>query len=291
MTQPRREIASRAPALSSLTGFLLRRAYARTLDFARTSLDDDANMRDVGVLTILDSHGPMSQGAVADRMQTNRTVMVKLAEALESEGYLVRDRNPADRRAYALTITDAGRLRLKELLRELTDAEVILTAHLSAPDHARLNELLRTLVPEDALATFPTLRDHTGYLVSVAHLQLRGDAIDLLKPLGIEPRDFGVMSVIDRDGPCTQQHVADVLGVSAPTVLWAIDDLERNGLVRRARVTSDRRSYDLSLTESGRWCLSDAVELVETVQARMTERLGERGDVELRTLLTSIVGL
>ena len=277
--------------MSSLTGFLLRRAYARTMDFARTSLDADANMRDVGVLTVLESHGPMSQGAVADRTQTNRTVMVKLAEALEAEGYLVRERNPADRRAYVLTITPSGRRRLADLLLELTDADAALNADLSSEQRDRLNTLLRAVVPDDALAAFPSLRDHTGYLISVAHLDQRGRSIDLLEPLGLEPREFGVMAVIDRDGPCTQQHVADVLGVSAPTVLWAIDDLERDDLVVRTRVSSDRRSYDLSLTEQGIERLAKAVDLVATEQDSLAGRLGAAGDAELRTLLTALVGL
>ena len=277
--------------MSSLTGFLLRRAYARTMDFARTSLDADANMRDVGVLTVLESHGPMSQGAVADRTQTNRTVMVKLAEALEAEGYLVRERNPADRRAYVLTITPSGRRRLADLLLELTDADAALNADLSSEQRDRLNTLLRAVVPDDALAAFPSLHDHTGYLISVAHLDQRGRSIDLLEPLGLEPREFGVMAVIDRDGPCTQQHVADVLGVSAPTVLWAIDDLERDDLVVRTRVSSDRRSYDLSLTEQGIERLAKAVDLVATEQDSLAGRLGAAGDAELRTLLTALVGL
>ncbi|UPK76524.1 MarR family transcriptional regulator [Nocardioidaceae bacterium SCSIO 66511] len=287
----RSEVSARTPAMSSLTGFLLRRAYARTMDFARTSLDADANMRDVGVLTVLESHGPMSQGAVADRTQTNRTVMVKLAEALEAEGYLVRERNPADRRAYVLTITPSGRRRLADLLLELTDADAALNADLSGDQRDRLNTLLRAVVPDDALAAFPSLRDHTGYLISVAHLDQRGRSIDLLEPLGLEPREFGVMAVIDRDGPCTQQHVADVLGVSAPTVLWAIDDLERDELVVRTRVSSDRRSYDLSLTKQGIERLAKAVDLVATEQDSLTERLGAAGDAELRTLLTALVGL
>lgn len=280
-----------APVLSSLTGFLLRRAYALTVDRARSCLGDDANPRDVGILMILDERGPMSQGALADLMSVNRTIMVKLVGALEVGGYVLRERNPADRRAYALTITDAGRRRCEQLMEELRDVESTLSANLDAGGHARLNALLRRLLSEAALTTLPALRDNAGYLITVAYRENLSIAIDLLGPLGIEPRHFGALAVVDRDGPCTQQHVADRLGVSAPAVLPLIDDLELAGFIDRTRDASDRRSYDLTLTGTGHTRLVEALGRVGTVQAATIERLGADGDRELRELLRTVVGL
>lgn len=276
------------PSLSSLTGFLLRRAYAMTMDCARSSLDADANIRDAAILLVLEERGPMSQRAVADLLHVNRTIMVKLVDALESEGYLVRGRNPSDRRAYALTVTAAGRRRRAELMSEFDSAEATLTERLSDAERRRLNRRLRQLLDDDVLV-LPSLHDYTGYLISLAHQQQLQVAEQQLEPLGIQPRDFGVLSVISAADPCSQQHVADVLGVSPPVVLWLVDDLERDGLVRRTRNAADRRSYDLTLTEDGRKRLDRASHLVAETQSAVADRLGVRGDTELRKLLTTIV--
>lgn len=276
------------PSLSSLTGFLLRRAYAMTMDCARSSLDADANIRDAAILLVLEERGPMSQRAVADLLHVNRTIMVKLVDALESEGYLVRGRNPSDRRAYALTVTAAGRRRRAELMSEFDSAEATLTERLSDAERQRLNRRLRQLLDDDVLV-LPSLHDYTGYLISLAHQQQLQVAEQQLEPLGIQPRDFGVLSVISAADPCSQQHVADVLGVSPPVVLWLVDDLERDGLVRRTRNAADRRSYDLTLTEDGRKRLDRASHLVAETQSAVADRLGVRGDTELRKLLTTIV--
>lgn len=289
MARQARTFVGSRPALSSLTGFLLRRAYAMTMDCARSSLDADANIRDASILLILEERGPMSQRAAADLLQINRTIMVKLVDALESEGYLVRERNPADRRAYALTVTAAGRRRRAELMAEFDTAEATLTGRLSAAQRTRLNKRLRQLLDDDAPVAFPSLDEYTGYLITLAHQQQLQVAQRRLEPLELQPRDFGVLSVIDTADPCSQQHIADVLGVSAPVVLWLIDDLEHNGLVLRTRNAADRRSYDLELTDEGRERLDRASSVVAEIQAGVVDRLGARGDGELRTLLTTIV--
>ncbi|MGH3359267.1 MAG: MarR family winged helix-turn-helix transcriptional regulator [Nocardioidaceae bacterium] len=290
MTPRPRTVMPHAPALTSLTGYLLRRAYAMTVDCARSSLDENANLRDVGILTILRERGPMSQRAVADLLQINPTIMVKLVDALESRGYLVRERNPDDRRAYALTITAEGERRREELLGEFDRSEEALTERLSDAERTRLNTRLRRLLQDDALAILPSLLEYTGYLIALAHQQQLGRTRSLLEPLGIQPREFGVMSAIEREDPCSQQHVAELLGVSPPIVLWLIDGLERDELVRRTRNPDDRRSYDLTLTPAGQAKLETAIEVVGSVQEGIVERLGARGDRELRRLLLSIVG-
>lgn len=274
-----------------MTGFLLRRAYALAVDRARTSLGNDANIRDVGILMMLDERGPSSQGALADQLSINRTIMVKLVDVLAREGYVSRDRNPADRRAYALSVTAEGRLRCARLLADLSKVQAALTENLEDAQRSRLNELLRSIVSEAALTILPSLRDNLGYLITVAYRELLDRATARLSKVGIEPRHFGVLSVIDRDGPCTQQHVATVLGVSAPAVLPLIDDVEADRLVNRKRGTTDRRTYDLTLTASGRSRLLEALAVIESVQAEIVGAVGDDGDRDIRRLLRTVVGI
>jgi DNA-binding MarR family transcriptional regulator len=66
------------------------------------------------VLKMLDAVGPCSQQTLSDELRIDRTVMVSVCDDLEKAGYVRRERNPRDRRSYAVTITDSGRQRLAE---------------------------------------------------------------------------------------------------------------------------------------------------------------------------------
>ncbi|MEU4314336.1 MarR family transcriptional regulator [Nocardia sp. NPDC024068] len=68
------------------------------------------------VLKMLAAVGPRSQQALSEELRIDRSVMVGIADELERSGYIRRERDPADRRAYAVTLTAAGR-------RALTQAE------------------------------------------------------------------------------------------------------------------------------------------------------------------------
>ncbi|MEU1668868.1 MarR family winged helix-turn-helix transcriptional regulator [Streptomyces sparsogenes] len=64
------------------------------------------------VLQMLDAVGPCSQQTLSEELRIDRSVMVSICDDLERAGYVRRERNPRDRRSYAVTVTDAGRRRL-----------------------------------------------------------------------------------------------------------------------------------------------------------------------------------
>src|SRR5437870_3874037 len=62
-----------------------------------------------GVLNRL-AVGPISQHQLSEQLGIDRTTMVELIDDLESKGVVVRQRNPADRRAYSIRLTPKGRM-------------------------------------------------------------------------------------------------------------------------------------------------------------------------------------
>lgn len=66
------------------------------------------------VLKMLAEVGPCSQRVLSDELRIDRTVMVGICDGLEQAGHVRRERNVADRRAYAVTITDSGRRLLAQ---------------------------------------------------------------------------------------------------------------------------------------------------------------------------------
>lgn len=278
------------PGLPQLTGYLLRRAYAKASVNAQACIGEETHVREVAILAILDERGPLSQRQLCDLTRINRTIMVKLVDHLESRGWVVRERNPEDRRSYALRLTAAGTQALKGLRRDLGAGERLFTDALTSDERDRLRQLLLILLGEDGWLDIDALATHVGFLVASAHRLVRGWAEEALEPLGLDPRDFGVLSTIARDQPCTQNHLAHSLGVSPPAALTFVEELERVGLVQRERNTEDRRFYDLRLTEAGQSRLVQARRAAVRVQDHVVSRLGKAADDRLRDLLARVVG-
>ena len=88
----------------------------------------------------------MSQQLLGARMHVDRTTIVALVDELERRGFLARRRNPADRRAYALEATTAGRRWRQRTEAQLVEAEDRILAPLHADEREQLKELLRKLV-------------------------------------------------------------------------------------------------------------------------------------------------
>ncbi|MFD5942950.1 MULTISPECIES: MarR family transcriptional regulator [Streptomyces] len=66
------------------------------------------------VLKMLAEVGPSSQRVLSDELRIDRSVMVGICDSLEQAGHVRRERDVADRRAYAVTITDPGRQLLAQ---------------------------------------------------------------------------------------------------------------------------------------------------------------------------------
>jgi DNA-binding MarR family transcriptional regulator len=271
--------------LLDYTGYLLRTAFVRAAAISARELGEAGHPRDVGVLATLQALGPLSQQDLAERLSVNRTVMVTLIDGLEARGFVERVRNPQDRRAYALRPTPAGLEWTAAMLPRMLRAEAELTAGLSAGEHERLNALLRPLIAPPA----PPLADRTGFLLSKAHHRFHDRADEVLGPIGIQVRQFGVLTRL-ADGASSQRELAGRLQVSTPVVVELVDALETSGLVERRRDATDRRLNAVHVTRRGRDVLERATAVLEVANEDLTRPIGEAGDRELRSLLRKLLG-
>ncbi len=266
--------------LQDSVGSLLRRVYAR---FTAGALADDPQARDYVVLDTLADQDVESQQELAERLGINRTIMVGLVDHLEAAGYLTRRRNPANRRSYVLSITDAGRSARESMRAAVAAHDARITATLSPDQRRRLDDLLSRLLPD------PEPIRSTAYLVAHAHYRLRrlGDA--LLADAGIRTRHLGALAAIDAAAPCTQQHLARELGVTEPAIAQKVDELVDLGLVVRGRDPRDRRRYALELTGQGRERIVAVRDALERIRDEIVGALGHDGERELTGLLARLV--
>ncbi len=130
-------------------GFLFAKMHVRC---AKLSVDvlEEAGLglsgMHMGALSMIEAGGPMSQHAVGEALGKDRTTMVSVVDDLERAGLVERHRNPRDRRAYALEVTDEGRDWLERAVAVLSAAEGELLGGLDAEEREVLRGLLHRLV-------------------------------------------------------------------------------------------------------------------------------------------------
>ena len=98
-----------------------------------------------GVLNLL-AEGPISQHELGGQLGIDRTTMVELIDRLEEEGHVVRRRNPADRRSYALSLTPRGRSFQKRAARVFDAAAAEFFSPLKPGEQRALVEMLRRMI-------------------------------------------------------------------------------------------------------------------------------------------------
>ncbi len=282
------------PALAEHTGYLLRLGFLRAAEVGGEVMPPGRSIRFLGILVTLTELGPRSQHELSKLLHVNRTVMVKIIDAMEQAGLVERRRNPADRRSYALEPTAAGREALKQMASAADQGEARLSGGLSAQERERLQELLRAIVlaGEERKKIPAGLASRTGYLISIAHLRVRERLEHHLDGTGIAAPHYGTLATIADSGPISQQQIAEQLGFTGTAVLQIVDRLEGNGLVERRRNPADRRAYALELTPKGRAVLTRAQKAIEQLYGELSELLGgARQERELHGLLGKLLGL
>lgn len=143
------------PNFAGSIGFLLNKAgQLLTARFESELAPYGLSGRNWGVLRFIDLHGSPSQQHIGERLRIDRSTMVHLVDELEDKGYVTRQRDPQDRRRYAVTLTAYGERQLRDGLAsvegQVTDRFL---QGVSEQDSERLVSILATLVsPEDATA-------------------------------------------------------------------------------------------------------------------------------------------
>lgn len=100
------------------------------------------------------------------------------------------------------------------------------------------------------------------FLIALRRVQARGQQA----PGELTLAQYYLMLPLERGQPVALSQLAELAGIAAPTATRLVDCLERDGVLRRDRSTSDRRSVLVSLTEAGR----------ERMQAKHRELAGRR---------------
>ena len=153
--------------LNRRAGFLLaqlgthaHRRFAEHLDRL------DLHPRHFGMLSHLAASEGESQQALSVALGVHRSAVVALVDDLEQRGLAERRRDPADRRAYTLHLTLAGRDLLADLERLADERDAELLSALGKSERSELISLLQRVAESQGLAAgvHPNLEPRTARL-------------------------------------------------------------------------------------------------------------------------------
>jgi DNA-binding MarR family transcriptional regulator len=128
----------------------------------------------------------------------------------------------------------------------------------------------------------PELGRFPGYLMARLGQTSSRRFAEALQPLGLHPRDFGVMSIVAANPGISQQALSEHTGIDASSMTALIDELESLRVAERRPHPGDRRARAIHLTPSGEEALQRARKVAGGLQGELLAALTAD---EQRTLL------
>jgi DNA-binding MarR family transcriptional regulator len=135
------------------------------------------------------------------------------------------------------------------------------------------------------------LTGYIGYALRRAQGVIFADFNHALAEFDLRPVQFAVLLMIDQNPGASQSSVSLALGIQKANFVATIADLVKRGVVRRRKSDTDGRTYSLSLTRGGRLLLQHASQVQSLHEARITERIGKEGRLQLLGLLDRLAAL
>ena len=105
---------------------------------------------------------------------------------------------------------------------------------------------------------------------------------------GLRLPHLGVLSSLAEFGPSAQRDLSARLRIDASDLVSVLDNLERDGLVRRERDERDRRRYAVTLTPEGRTRLAQRLAATRELDDRLLGALTDAEKAQLHSLLVRV---
>lgn len=119
--------------------------------------------------------------------------------------------------------------------------------------------------------------------------RLRHSFTSYLTSLEIHPKHYGILVLLDGQGPLSQAEIAHQMEVDRALMVQFIDRLEQLELVERLPNPTDRRSYAVTLTRKGQEFLKQATELARTAESEFLTPLSDEERQQLHNLLSRLL--
>ena len=133
-----------------------------------------------------------------------------------------------------------------------------------------------------------SLHDSLGYRLRRAQITVFHLFSRYFAALNIRPTQYAILTLV-RDNPgLSQTQISDSLGLKRANLVALLDELEDRELLVRKPSPSDRRSYQLHLTENGQLKMVEIAACHDQYENELTAKLGASGRQTLLDLLSAL---
>ena len=132
------------------------------------------------------------------------------------------------------------------------------------------------------------LHDLTSHLIHRTDVRAMNYFKKKLKPYGMTPVRWSIISVLDSQKGITQTELAEAIDKKQTTIVEMIYAMEEKGLIKRMYSERDRRLHYLFLTEKGEELKKTLSPLVKDAHLFVTRQLSDEENTQLKTLLNKV---
>lgn len=132
------------------------------------------------------------------------------------------------------------------------------------------------------------LHDLIGYLIHRNDVKMTNYFTKRLKPYGVTPEQWSIMSILSPNKSTTQKDLAKAIHKNQTTVVRMIQSMERKGIVKKTFNKDDRRAHDLMLSQKGEELKQTLLPIVTDAHNFVTSNLTSEETLELKRLLDKL---
>jgi DNA-binding MarR family transcriptional regulator len=133
------------------------------------------------------------------------------------------------------------------------------------------------------------IEESLGYLVNYSARAFYRELAQRLSPHGVWVGQWAVLMFLWAEDGLSQRELSRRVAIEDATMVRSIDRMERDGLVRRERDTSDRRQIMVFLTEKGRAMRDILVPEAIAGNQKAARLLSEEETRQFRDLLRKVI--
>ncbi|WP_373085884.1 MarR family winged helix-turn-helix transcriptional regulator [Sneathiella sp.] len=132
--------------------------------------------------------------------------------------------------------------------------------------------------------TMTALDEITGFHMRKAVLRAQGTFASAAGRK-LQTGQYSVMAIINENPGRTQTAIAEAAGLDRSSLVPVLNQFEKNGLIIREAVATDRRAYAVRLTKKGQRELADLETKVQEIEKKVVDGLGQENHALLIDLL------
>lgn len=135
---------------------------------------------------------------------------------------------------------------------------------------------------------FGPFDDWIGFRLRIAQIASFQSFARHTQSVGLSPGRFAALILIDRNPGISQTALARAIRSDKSTLTPVLEDLVKRGLISRARTRSDRRLYELTLTDAGRKMVRAMHECAQRHEKALDAIVGPRDRAQFVRILRKI---